>query len=177
MAGVDEQLRANIEAQLDRLLTQLEDAEQLKDDLSADEMEQLKRETLDELRHFQDSLQRMVDGDMTLVSSLAAVQMAVRAAISEAFRTPEVIRLFAANEPAALRRRLEELDRDVKLGSLSPETAEQPVVEILTALTHLKEPLSAKERSYLRKHASGALAEFERVADDGSVVEPPRRLG
>ena len=58
----------------------------------------------------------MVAGNMTLQSELEATRMAIRAAISDAFKTPEVIRLFAKKEPAALRRRLAEIDRDVKLG-------------------------------------------------------------
>ena len=99
--------------------------------------------------------------------------MAVRAAISESFKTPEVIRMFAKKEPAALRRRLAEIDRDVKLGKHAKEAVAeeasarhvaQPrhrggreksdacarqVTEILTALSKLGEQLSTGEESFL----------------------------
>ena len=50
---------------------------------------------------------------------------AVQAAVSDAFKTPQVIRLFAQKQPAALRRRLAEVDRDVKLGKLSKEAVKE----------------------------------------------------
>jgi len=52
---------------------------------------------------------------MTLDDDLVAAQLAIRAAISEAFKTPLTIRLFAQKQPLALRQRLAQLDRDTKL--------------------------------------------------------------
>ena len=63
----------------------------------------------------------MASGSMTLQSQLDSTRLAVQAAVSQAFKTPEVIRLFASKQPAALRRRLAEADRDVKLGKLTKE--------------------------------------------------------
>ena len=51
----------------------------------------------------------MAQGNMTLHSQLDATRLALRSAISGAFKTPEVIRLFANKQPAALRRRLAEV--------------------------------------------------------------------
>ena len=48
-------------------------------------------------------------GDMTLMDNLSVMKLAVRAAISEAFKTPEVIRMFASRRPGELRQRLEEV--------------------------------------------------------------------
>ena len=55
-----------------------------------------------QLTEFQESLKQMTAGNMTLQSEFEAARQAVTAAISQAFRTPEVIRLFAKKEPAAL---------------------------------------------------------------------------
>ena len=46
---------------------------------------------------------------------------AIQAAISEAFKTPEVIRLFAKKQPGQLRQRLSDVGSlsDVHVGSLS----------------------------------------------------------
>jgi hypothetical protein len=169
---MDAALRKNMEDQRDRLLAQLQDIEELKDELDADEYESSKQDTVAQLKEFEASLEKMVAGDMTLQSELDATRMAVRAAISQAFKTPEVLALFAKKEPAALRRRLTELDRDVKLGKLDAAVVSEQATEILVALKKLGEPLDAKEEAFLQKNASASLSEFEAVAADaGDVVK------
>ncbi len=37
----------------------------------------------------------MSSGDLSLTDSLSSVRLAIRAAISEAFKTPDVIKMFA----------------------------------------------------------------------------------
>ena len=151
---MDAALRKNMEAQRDRLLDQLTDIEEMKEELDVDEYEATKKDTLDQLKEFETSLAKMVAGDMTLQSELEATRMAVRAAISESFKTPEVIRMFAKKEPAALRRRLAEIDRDVKLGKLDFSTVSSQAAEILVALKKLGEPLEPKEEVRARPHGS-----------------------
>ena len=86
-----------------------------RDDLDADEYEETKRETLEQLKEFNDSLTKMKGGDMTLVDEVNRMQLAIQAAISEAFKTPEVIRLFAKKQPGQLRQRLSEVSGDTTL--------------------------------------------------------------
>lgn len=62
---------------------------------------------------------------------------AIQAAISQAFKTPEVIKLFAKKEPGQLRTRLHEIDRDYKMGKLAKDSYTQMKVEILTAVKKL----------------------------------------
>ena len=83
--------------------------EPLRDDLDDDEYEETKRETIEQLKEFNESLTRLQGGDMTLVNELNRMQLAIQAAISEAFKTPEVIRLFAKKQPGQLRQRLAEV--------------------------------------------------------------------
>ena len=71
----------------------------------------------------------------TLLSLLQATQ----AAISEAFKTPEVIRMFAKRQPGQLRQRLNDLQRDSKIGKISNDVYTQQAVEILAALKRLGE--------------------------------------
>eukprot|EP00316_Scyphosphaera_apsteinii_P012658 CAMPEP_0119320442 /NCGR_PEP_ID=MMETSP1333-20130426/52462_1 /TAXON_ID=418940 /ORGANISM="Scyphosphaera apsteinii, Strain RCC1455" /LENGTH=219 /DNA_ID=CAMNT_0007327163 /DNA_START=46 /DNA_END=706 /DNA_ORIENTATION=- len=162
-------LRENIEAQLDRLLSQLEDLDTLKGDLSDDEIQREKQDTLAQLAEFQDSLKKSVTGNMTLQSEYDAARVAIRAAVSEAFKTPEVIRLFARKQPAALRRRLEEIDRDVKLGKIETGCVADQVVEILTALKKLGDPLAPKEERFLQQHRSEKMSEFEAIEENDAV--------
>ena len=79
--------------------------------MSAEEYEATKKDTVAQLEEFQASLEKMAQGNMTLHSQLDATRLALRSAISGAFKTPEVIRLFANKQPAALRRRLAEVRR------------------------------------------------------------------
>ena len=80
--------------------------------------------------------------------------------------------MFAKKEPAALRRRLAEIDRDVKLGKLDFGTVSSQAAEILVALKRLGEPLAPKEEAFLQQNKSASLAEFEAVAEDsGDVVK------
>ena len=87
--------------------------EPLRDDLDDDEYEETKKETLEQLKEFNESLTRLQGGDMTLVNELNRMQLAIQAAISEAFKTPEVIRLFAKKQPGQLRQRLAEVCLEV----------------------------------------------------------------
>ena len=48
-------------------------------------------------------------GDITLMDELGSMKLAIRAAISEAFKTPEVIRMFASRRPGDLRQKLIEV--------------------------------------------------------------------
>lgn len=47
----------------------------LRDDLELSEYEETKEETMDQLREFNESLSRMISGDMTLVDELGSVQL------------------------------------------------------------------------------------------------------
>ena len=47
------------------------------------------------------------------------MKLAVQAAISEAFKAPEVIKLFALKQPKQLREHMEQIKRDKLLGKKS----------------------------------------------------------
>lgn len=161
-----EKLKSNLEEQLDRLVQQLADLEEAKDDLDADEYEETKQETMDQLTEFKESLDNMVGGNLSLVDQLSGMQLAIQAAISKAFKTPEVIRMFAKKQPGQLRQRLAEIRRDEKVGKLSGDVATQQCVEILTALKKLGESLTPEEESYLQSNSSASLKQFEQVSGD-----------
>lgn len=71
-------LRERLEEQLDRLVAQLSDLEECRTELDADEYEETKADTLEQLREFQQSLARIVSGDMTLVDQLSGMQLAIQ---------------------------------------------------------------------------------------------------
>ncbi|KAJ3654667.1 hypothetical protein Zmor_013841 [Zophobas morio] len=163
-------LQQNLENQLDRLVEQLGDLENCKHDLDPEEYEETKQETMDQLKELNDSLSRLVKGDISLVSALGAVQLVTQAAISQAFKTPEVIRLFGKREPKQLRDRLYNIDQECKLNKLSSDARDRQKAEILTALRQLGEQLSREELQFLESHNNIANAfknvEFEEVTDE-----------
>ncbi|KAK1128315.1 hypothetical protein K0M31_002783 [Melipona bicolor] len=146
-----EQLRKNLEAQLDRLVQQLEDIEENRNLLDAAAYEEAMQLTKEDLQEFNESLQRMISGDTTLVDQLGAIQLAIQAAISEAFKTPAVIRMFGKCETSQLRERLAQIDCDVKLGKLSKEISDHQRAEVLNALRQLGEKLDPQELQLLEK--------------------------
>lgn len=70
-----EKLIQNLEHQLDRLVTQLEDLESSKDELDATEYNETKEDTIEQLKEFHERLDKMVKGDISLVSTLGAIQL------------------------------------------------------------------------------------------------------
>ena len=142
-------LKANIEDQLNRLLTQLSDLEELKDDLDNDEYEQTREDTMSQLNDFQISLQKILEGNITLVNDIDNVQLRIQEAIREAFKSPEVTKLFVKKENGALRRKLASLDEDKKLGRITTEQYEELSKEIIVALDKLGEELSVGEKQML----------------------------
>ncbi|KAM8864115.1 protein LZIC [Spinachia spinachia] len=156
-------LRQNMEGQLDRLMQQLQDLEECREEMDGDEYEETKKETLEQLSEFNDSLKKIMTGDMTLVDELGGMQLATQAAISQAFKTPEVIRLFAKKQPGQLRTRLAEMDRDVIVGKLSRDVYMQQKMEILTALRKLGETLTSEDETFLTENATATLNQFEKV--------------
>eukprot|EP00162_Nutomonas_longa_P005244 comp15931_c0_seq1/m.24872 comp15931_c0_seq1/g.24872 ORF comp15931_c0_seq1/g.24872 comp15931_c0_seq1/m.24872 type:complete len:183 (+) comp15931_c0_seq1:37-585(+) len=161
----DEQLKNNIEAQLNRLLSQLQDCEDMKSEMDADEYTSTKKETLEQLEEFRKSLGKMQSGNMTLVDQINRVQIAIRAAVSQAFQTPEVIRLFAKKAPGQLRERIAELQRDHQLGKIDKTAFNQGYAEVLSALQQLGQELSADEKAFLGQNMTAAMREFSTVTE------------
>lgn len=146
-----EKLRKNLEAQLDRLVQQLEDIEETRNLLGADAYEEAMQLTKEDLQEFNDSLQRMISGDTTLIDELSSIQLATQSAISEAFKTPAIIRMFSKRETTQLRARLAQIDCDMKRGKLSKQASDCQRGEVLNALRQLGEKLEPQELQLLEK--------------------------
>ena len=199
-------LRENINDQLNRLLTQLEDLEELKDgqdarsnpmqccvrsvrqgaeltslppcllpcawsEFSNEEYAETKAETLAQLADFQSFLAAALKGDLTLVDEFGAASLAIQAAVSQAFKTPEVIRLFAQRQPEQLRVRLSSLRRDWKVKKLSRDEYMRGSIEVLQALSKMGSELSEEEQQMLDKYGEGSgIGQMEDVGDEAETV-------
>jgi hypothetical protein len=131
-------LREQVNNQLGRLFDQLEDLEELRSELSDAEYHEEKEGTLDQLKEFQLFLQKATSGDMTLVDEFAATQLAIQAAVSDAFSTPDVIRMFATGESDQLRKKLASWKREFDLNHISKQMYNNYACEILVALKKVR---------------------------------------
>lgn len=147
-----EKLKENLENQLHRLVEQLADLEECREELSPAEYNETKTDTIDQLKELNASLTKLVNGDISLVSELGAMQLATQAAISQAFKTPEVIKLFGKKEPLQLRERLQMITQNFKLTKLNQKGYDQQKAEILVALRQLGEQLTTDELQFLERH-------------------------
>ena len=87
MSGESARLRANAEEQVTRLLTQLSDLEEYRDELDDDEYEEMRADTLTQLEEFKASLARMVAGDVTLLNELESIRVRPFPASDSGLRT------------------------------------------------------------------------------------------
>ena len=74
-ANETDKLRQNVEEQMQRLLSQLEDLETEKDNLDPAEYQEMYDDTIQQLKEFKASLEKMMAGNMTLVDQLSNVKM------------------------------------------------------------------------------------------------------
>ena len=150
-----------VERQLHRLLCQLKDLDELKDELTDEEIRETRSETMEELNEFRSNLDKMIAGDMTLVDQLGALRLATMAAINEAFKTPDIIRMFSSRQTEELRQSLNKLKEKMHLKVITKAQFEEKAMEILTALKSLNEPLSDEEAAFLSKQMQQRFSGFQ----------------
>ena len=94
------------------------------------------------------------------------MQLAIQAAVSQAFKTPEILRLFALAQPQHLRDKLAVIDRDFIVGKLDKDLFTQQKLEILQALIKLGEVLTEEEQAYLDQNSNKSMKQFTNVQDN-----------
>ena len=161
-----QKLISNLQQQITRLTDQLAELEEFKEELEEDEYVEIKQETLQELKEVQETADKMAEGNISLLDSLGAAALAMRAAVSNAFQTPDIISMFAKAQPAQLRNKFDELQRDLKLGKVSKEHFTQQTIEVLTALQRLGEQLSSQEEQFLRTNMTENMRHFAELSND-----------
>eukprot|EP01039_Chlorochromonas_danica_P008288 gene8288-9138_t len=164
-------LKENIEDQLKRLLTQLADVEQMKDELDEEEYQTTRKETIEQLEEFEQSLKKMLTGNMTLIDQVNAAQLAIQTAIRNA-DSAEILKMFVKKENGSLRTKLSQLESDHRLGRITRDIYETQAADIIGLLDKLKEPLTPAERQLLEKNRKD-LDNYEsaNVEIDGQVMK------
>ncbi|XP_025411236.1 protein LZIC-like [Sipha flava] len=154
MSDENEMLRKNLEAQLERLVQQLCDLEECRSEMTDDEYKESKEDTEEQLVDFNERLSKITTGDITLIDKLSIINLATTAAIAKAFQTPFIIKMFAKNEPNALKDKRNQIERDMKLGKLNLEIGNRQKLEILIALKHLGCELTDSDKIFIREETN-----------------------
>ena len=84
--GVSEtqRLKVQLQTQVERLLDQLQELENSKEELDEEEYADMREDTVEQMEEFQASLTKLSSGDLGLVDSISAMQLAIQGAISQA---------------------------------------------------------------------------------------------
>jgi hypothetical protein len=165
------QLLKTVEGQLTRLMTQMSDLEETRDEMEPDEYTQAMEETLGLMKDFEKSLSKLKDGDMSLVDSIGAIQLKIQAAISAAVNDPSEGKsaMFEKKGVAQLRGRLGVLEADLKAGRISLPVFKGTSLEILKALE--REPgvtLTTHELELLKQ--AKVVDGFEKASSSSDVA-------
>ena len=168
---MERNLKDRARQQLERLISQLSDLELIKGELGADEYDEAKTETLDQLEEFEKSLQKLNCGEVTL-------NFTTRAILDETFKTPEIIKLFLSKRSEGLRQKLQEIGRDLTIGKMDDKSYEEQKLEILRALMQLgAENLSKEEINFLiTKSGKANMEDFLSVSNDFGQVQNASKL-
>lgn len=92
----------------------------------------------------------MTNGNISLVDSIGAAQLAIQSAI-KSVHSNEISIMFTKKQNNALRSQLASLDSDLKLGRINLTLYTSQTIEILRMLEKLGEILSVKEKDFLTK--------------------------
>jgi len=132
--SANEKLILNLEKQLERLVEQLKDLEECRSELPEDEYDLLKNETVEQIREFEATLDRLQKGDVTLNSKFSLMKTAIRKAISSAFNTKDMIQMFGDENVNDLERQLNKLEEDYLLKRIDQLAFEKHKIDLLTRL-------------------------------------------
>lgn len=161
-----ERLQKNVEEQMNRLIQQLSDLDEMRDDMDELEYNSSRADTLEQMKEFEATLNKLVAGDVSLVSKLDAMRNAVHSYISGACRDPSITRLFASKSTSGLRSKLASLEQDLKLNRIPQDAFNSLAVEVVVALEKLGEVLSPNEQNLIeraRRNLDGFVAHDDAV--------------
>ncbi|GAB0100960.1 Beta-catenin-interacting ICAT domain [Sergentomyia squamirostris] len=164
--SANEVLIQNLGTQLDRLVAQLKDLEEAKEDLDEDEFEAMKEETVDQIKEFNERLERMNQGDVTLDTKLSQMKKSIRKAIATSFNTVEMIKMFGEQNATDLEKQLLVVDEDFRLRKITQDQMETKKGDILAKLKAQGHPLSPKDCQFIEAVSQKHLQNLEEITED-----------
>ncbi|XP_031620866.1 protein LZIC-like [Contarinia nasturtii] len=162
----NETIIKNLENQLERLVQQSADLEDCKNDLTEEEYGSMKEETLEQIKEFTATLDRLNKGDITLNSKISSMREVIRKAIANSFNTLEMIRLAGDQSLNEQANQLGSLEESYQLKKISTTEYELKKREILLQLVDFGYCLSPADKKFLEKKTDTEILETMRCIDD-----------
>ncbi|GMT16823.1 hypothetical protein PFISCL1PPCAC_8120, partial [Pristionchus fissidentatus] len=147
----DGQLITNLHNQVSRLVKQLEELEQERDALTAEEYEEMKSETVEELSEISATLEKMTGGAVTTLDSSTREKQAIRDAIATAFQAIHGDQSPHKKKIAVLRQKLNQVNNDSSAKKIDMDTFKSRRAAVLNRLSDLGDELSIEEASFLKE--------------------------
>lgn len=161
-------LKQNLTDQVDRLVRELADLEESKDEFSAEEYEELINDTVEQLKEIRQSLDNLTKGDISLVNELNSLRNSLEDVISKAFKTSEVKSTFANKAPEQLKVQLNQIERNYKLGKIIESSYNQEKYETLVKLQKLGENLTPEQILFLSEHNKTSVSQYQEIKGDSN---------
>lgn len=162
----NEAIIKNLENQLERLIRQSADLEDCKNDLTKEEYDSMKEETLEQIKEFTATLDRLNKGDVTLNSKITLMRDVIRKAIANSFNTIEMIRIAGDQSLSEQANQLASLEESYKLKKISTSEYESKKREMLLQLANLGYCLSPADKLFLENKTDSEIFESMRAIDD-----------
>ncbi|XP_055325010.1 protein LZIC-like [Sitodiplosis mosellana] len=163
----NETIIKNLENQLQRLVQQSADLEECKNDLTEEEYESMKDETLEQIKEFTGTLDRLNKGDVTLNSKISSMRDVIRKAIANSFNTLEMIRIAGDQSLNEQANRLASLEESYQLKKISTDEYNNKKREVLLQLVDFGYTLSLADKKFLDNQTDSEILENLRSVDDG----------
>jgi hypothetical protein len=129
--------------------------------MGTDEYLELKNEFLDQTKEFNEALERLSKGDL----SINNMKNELRKAISIAFNTVDIIRIFGLRCTDELELQLNSLNEDYKLKRITTQDMEQKRLELLNKLKSINATLSKDDLDFLEHTQQQELSKLDSVID------------
>jgi hypothetical protein len=142
VGNFDEKLIKNVLDEINRLKSQLEDLETYKDELPEDEINSIRKETLEQLINNTKILEKMKAGDITTKTKLDEARMKINALLCENYNVKELLNSYLVTESNFLREKLNRVIREFNLNKINGveyQTAVSQILEALAKVTGLNE--------------------------------------
>ena len=131
----------------------------------------MKAESLQQVQAFEEQMEQMKSGDMTLVDQINKAQLAIRNATREHSNSAAVIEQFAAREPEKLREQLAEMETNFRLQRIDEATFKQKKCEILSTIKKLGAELTYEENDFVIGYTIGGSLEKATAEEVAEVVK------
>lgn len=125
-----------LEIQLHRLIEQLKDLEDCKEELSAEEFDYIKDDALEQVQEFNKSINDYQKKDSSMTNQFTELKGALRQAIGESFNTQDMVDMFGINDAEVLQQ-LIKLEEDYRFNKIDHEAFVNERSQILLKIQDL----------------------------------------